>query len=454
MRRGWLWCGLLALLVGLLGCRAADPARQPRGAAPPAAEGAACIPYGALPAPVSPQDPVWGTPQPATPTPAPTCTPRPPSDAPGDPPPTPFPTPIDGVVRRAPAVSSAPQNLTLSPWDETLHHVASASHGAALTWQAGDGSHYLTLRGLYGLHTVAVQDVLGSNTPAAVSFSPAGRLYVAGGGAYAYSDDQGQTWTSGYAPSGTSAPHLLVQPDGYARLYWLSGDTLLTAAQQVDGRWDTPVPLAVGVTTYDAVRADAGRVTAAVIGEQVWLWHNDTLAAQLPLAATHAQLTSVAGVVTLGLGRHQAGNGAAWIVRSLDQGATWSDVCPVQSSAWPIGDVAAFPTTAGPYAVLWVWWQPLRDSSSPYIALSQVRFEDAGCAVVPGATEADGLIISGGRPPGLFVTRWQQLDFRLTADARFISYTGWGSSGARDLFTADLRPDGIFSGGGQDGVAP
>ena len=159
MRSGWMWLGLLVLLVGLGGCRPdADAASQTQASAPETGAGA-CIPYGALPAPLAPQDPVWGTPQPATPTPAPTCTPLPPSDEPGDPTPTLFPTPVDGVVRPAPAVSSAPQNFTLSPWDETLHRVANTPRGAALAWQSEDGSQHVTLRGLYGLHTLAVRDV-------------------------------------------------------------------------------------------------------------------------------------------------------------------------------------------------------------------------------------------------------------------------------------------------------
>lgn len=436
---------ICAILLFCGGCRA----QASHSVSFQSATGGACAPYGAQPAPVMPQDPVWGTPQPATPTPLPTCTPMPtPSNL--VPTATPFPTPIGGVVRGAPAVSTAPQNLTLSPWSEQLHRVAASATLAGLTWH-DQTTHYLTLRDVWGTRTQPVQAALGSNAATAVGFSPSGRLYLAGGGAYAYSDDNGATWSSGAAPVGGN-PHLVVQPDGYTRLFWVEGGTLLSAVQQVDGSWGWPWPLFGGAVDYDAVRVVDGVVVAASDGGQVLLWHNETLVAALPIGATSVRLTYVAGQVTLGVGQQQVGQGTAWLVRSLDQGYTWSSACLVQASAQPVGNVVGFPTAQGPYAALWSWWQlPPQAGHFPYIVVSQVRFEGDTCAVVPAATEADALTQAGFGPPGLFATRSRQTFFRLADSGGMLVYEGWDASGASDIFIADLNPQGIFSGGGEDG---
>ncbi len=439
-----LWLGLL-----LMSCAVNEPLSLPKAAG--------CRPYG-VPTPAF-QDPQFGTPAPAaTPDLRPVCTPiyRTPTPNPNLPPTV---TPMTSPAQAGPRVSTAPQNLTISPWNETVDQTAAAWDAGilAVTWH-DDRQAYLTWSTAGGTGSRALAELLGSGALAAVAVSPAGRIYLVGGGQWTYSDNSGATWQPARPAPNGAVLRAVIQSDGFLRLFWLDGQQLQTAVQQSDGTWNGTLTLRDGVQSYDAIRAGDGLVVAAAGGQvTVWRFPEGIVTANLGDGLTHVHLTGRQGEVLLGLGRAVAGQGAAYVARSTDGGRSWPEFCQVQASAQPIGDVAAFPTAQGPYAVLWSWQPPAGEhvGAFPYIALSQLRFPS--CSVSPEVGAVDGLAQAGGGPPGLLSLAARQTRFQLAADDRgiFLAFEGLSANGQADIYTVVLSPDRVFSGislgGGQAG---
>lgn len=463
---------VLLLFSALAGCtQRREPALLTH--AQPTPYAGVCHPYGSSAPPAPILDPLLGgTPCPtSTPDLAPTCTPFPTSRSPF-PTVTPWPTLPGRHAERPPlVVSSAPQNLSLSAWDELLDRVAVAGNVSAVTWHGADPNlgALVTLRTPWGSRTLRVREILGVDGVAGVAISPGGRIHLVAGGRYVYSDDDGSTWSAPTSAPAGDDPHLVVEPSGYARLFYISGGTLHTSLQQPNGAWGTPVALLSGVRDYDAVRVQDGVVVAATNGDTVlYRFPDGGVVATFGQNATRVRLTYRRGEVMVGLGRGggmrlgqcAGGDGAAFVSRSRDDGQTWDGLCMIQATAHPVGDVAAFPTAQGPYAVLWSWCQPARPGVGPfpYIVLSALRWTEMGCAVVPGDHDADyltamggsehtprgdALVAAAGGPPGLFVSHVRQEYFRLaiSGEVAVLAFEGLG-----DVFVADVSPDGIFSG--------
>ena len=396
-----------------------------------------CIPYGMrMPKPVV-FDPSFD--QPSTPktetTLLPTCKPAAPIPSPT---PGPAPTPMPSRIAprgQGPAVrvSSEPRNVTLSPWSESLGRVAAGPRVTAVTWD-----QWITLFTGSGTKSMKTSDVLGVSTRAGVGVSPQGRIHVAGGGRYAYSDDDGVTWSSSSASPVGGDPFVVVEPDGCARAFWQAGD-LWSAKQRFDGGWEAPVSLGGSGGDYDAVRTEDAVVVLTASGS-VWRVPGDGMVATLR-DAERVDLNYVHGELLAGLackGRK------AVIARSLDGGHTWSE-CLVQRTREHVRDVAAVPTTQGPYAVLWV-----RDNNHfPTVMLSKAHWKASQvCGVWPEVQQVDQLEVPYIGSPRLFGVACPQTSFRVDTyeGMVFMAFTCVDDADETDIFVVELSADGFFSG--------
>jgi hypothetical protein len=395
-----------------------------------------CIPYGAS-TPVPPVlDPAYD--QTAVPTspaaPLPTCTPEDdePMDTPG-PSPTPLPTRVaDRGGGPAVRVSSSPQNITLSPYDENLGRVAAGPRIRVVSW---DNS--LTLFTGGGGKAMKVSEILGVSTRAGVGVSPQGRIHVVGGGRYSYSDDGGVTWAAPMASPAGSDPFVVVGPDGYARAFW-KGAGLQTAKQRSDGTWEAPTNLGSSGGDYDAVRTEDAVVAIAASGA-VHRFPGGRVATIG--SADRVDLIYNQGELLAGLAR---GGDKAVVVRSLDGGYTWSE-CLVQQTGAAVRDVAAVPTTQGPYAVLWI----RGDGYFPSVMLSKAHWKAGeACGTWPETHQVDQLEVPYIGAPRLFSVACPQTHFRVDAYGRMVlmAFTCIDDGGKSDIFVADLSTDGFFSG--------
>ena len=398
----------------------------------------------------------------ATPTPTPeqstlpTCTP-PPTISPPGPTPTPFPTyPASSGLTGA----SAPINVSISPWNETYQSVAWQPGIAAATWADARDADYLTILTPHGVRTIKGDNRLGDNRPLAVAISPMGRVHLATAGSYAYSDDQGQSWSEVAPLPPGDIPHLVVEQSGYVRYFFVGAQGLMTSLQQADGSWSGPESILHDPHAYDAVPSQTGVIVAALNSSGLYLYR---LPEPGPVAFIggnyqRVQLTYRRGVVVAGLNENADFYGGAFAVRSLDDGYTWSDRCKIQTSGAPIESVAAFPTAQGDYVALWTWWQPAGLMSyQPFVVVSQVKWlEGEACVPIwPGAGQADLLTQQGGGPPGMFFSRSGQVNFKVAVGEgggvmALECYTPKGvnewADGTTDFCLAHLNPDGFLSG--------
>lgn len=435
----------LALSVPLAAGCAASPGTAPGSA--PASLGAApngqpCRVSGATQS-TAILDPIYGTtatPAPAG-TPLPTCTPW--VTVTPSPGPTPTALPTHVAVRGGgPAirVSSAPQNLTLSPRDESLGRVALGPAMAAVSWDRS-----LTVLSGSGTRTIPVSDVLGADASAGVAVSPRGRIHVIGGGRYAYSDDGGGSWSPPVSAPARGEAHLVVDSDGCARAFWRTDGAIRTAKQELDGSWGEETWLGVG-GDYDAVRTEEGIVALTTSpgavhrfpgGWTATLGH----ASRVDLHYGHGEL--VAGMAR--------GGDRAVIARSLDGGLTWTE-CLVQRVAGTVRDVAVVPTEQGPYAALWI----LDDGDFPSVILSRVHWKvGVQCGVWPEPGQVDELerapFIAA---PRLFGIGCAQTSFRVASQAgsALMAFTCLDDGGSADIFVSRLSASGFFSGPAQGGA--
>jgi len=435
--------GLVALGAGLggtTGCLEADAAMGAMAAAEAEAESydGPCIPYGMEPDDSSVLDPAFHwTPTPTPETlaaPLPTCTPGPPPPAntPG-----PSPTPIATSVSArgggpAVRVSSSPQNITLSPYNETLGRVAMAPRIRAVTWDQS-----ITFFTGGGAKAVNTSEVLGASTKAGVGISPRGRIHVVGGGRYSYSDDGGVTWAEPSASPVGDDPFVVVGPDGYAWALWDSGG-LRASRQRTDGDWDAPISLGASGGDYDAVRTDDAVVVMTAAGHVHRLPGGPAGSVG---AATRVDLIYGDGELIAGLARD---GGRAVIARSLDGGHSWSE-CLVQKTNASVRDVAAVPTTQGPYAVVWV----RADGNFPSVMLSKAHWMSGeACGVWPETHQVDQLEVPYVGAPRMFDVACPQTSFRVDSDGRmvFMAFSCIDDGGASDIFVATMSSDGFFSG--------
>jgi hypothetical protein len=394
-----------------------------------------CIPYGEATAVPAVLDPSYDrTPLPTSPaTPLPTCTPglALPTNRPG-PTPTLLPTRVT-AKGSGPAVrvSSSPRNITLSPYQESLGRVSAGPRTRIVTWDES-----ITLFTGSGAKAVQTSEILGVGTRAGVGVSPQGRIHVVGAGRYSYSDDGGVTWAPATASPVGDDPFVVVGPDGYARAFWAS-DVLWTAKQRPDGTWGAPVSLGGSGGDYDAARTEDAVVVIAASGAV----HRFPGGRVATLGTSQrVDLIYGSGELLAGLAR---GNEAV-IARSLDSGLTWSE-CLVQKTNASVGDVAAVPTTQGPYAVLWV----RSDSYFPSVILSRAHWKPGeACGVWPEVQQVDQLEVPYIGAPRLFDVACPQTRFRVDAFGGmvFMGFSCIDDGGAADVFVAEMSVDGFFSG--------
>ena len=434
---------LLAALTLLSACQDGDPST--------------CAPYGSI-APTAPAhmiDPPLG----ASPTPTQAASPTPPPPTCTPPWPTWTPRPAPAYARAPIEIATAPQNLTFSPGSEALGDVALSSRAIAATWRRGDES-YLSVRTALGWRTLSAPPGVGGEL--AVAISPIGRTHVLGAnGAYAYSDDDGQTWSSPVpaTPAG-HAPRLHLQPDGFVRAFTLADGTLYTAQQKVE-RWSPPQAFAGGVRSYDVTlyrdgASDEGRDLVAVAGDGgARLYRDDELLASWPAAGiTFISVTARDGHTVVGMGwDYQAA--VAW---QNEAGGDWR-ICTLQEITVPEWTSAGKAKIGQVYGVaawrqeqivaLWTWSQPGHENRGDffYIVISHTR--DDACDPYPALHDAQNLYPQFGGPPGLFATLSPQAAFRLAlrGERGMVAFAGLQWNGRRDIYVAEFHPDTILSAG-------
>lgn len=447
-RASWATVCYVALLAGIcLGsttsCTGGEPSPPLVAAGAQEASGKGydgpCIPYGMEPKGSTVLDPALGrTPAPASdwsPTPLPTCTPgrTTPTITPG-PSPTPLPTSVSakggGPALR---VSSSPQNITLSPYSEDLGRVAAAPRMRAVTWD-----HFITIFTGGGTKSVSTEEVLGVKIRAGVGISPHLRIHVAGGGRYSYSDDGGVSWAAPSSSPVGKDPFVVVGPDGYAWALWDNGDLLRASHQRSNSDWEAPISLGPSGGDYDAVRTDNAVVVISAAG-QVHRLPGGPVASLA--AANRVDLVYGKGELIAGLAR---ADGRAVIARSLDGGHSWSE-CLVQNTRTAVLDVAAVPTTQGPYAVVWA-----RDSNYfPSVMLSKAHWiPGQACGVWPEQNQVDQLEVPFIGAPRMFDLACPQKHFRVDSAGRIVTmaFSCIDDSGAPDIFVTTMSTDGFFSG--------
>ncbi len=403
-----------------------------------------CLPYNSKIASNYVFDPVIGATPIATtspPLPLPTCTPHG-----GTPFATTTPRPLTGQDRNPNRsvigqVTSRPHNLTVSPWSEDLDRVAASTDGNlfAITWHGNQS--FLTRITPTGTETKSINIILGNGEQAGVAISSAGRLHLYAGGSYAYSDDAGITWSNPVSAPNGDFPHIVVDHLGFPHLFWISGGSLNTTHQSWDGSWEGTINL--GPTgDYDAVAVEDSIV--------VILSGNSSRIVQIP-GGTRAILPGAAYVSLIHrLGETVAGLGdehTATIARSLDGGVSWSAPCLVQESIYRIKNVAGFATKSGPYAVFYAW----RGENFPIISLSTVYWHSGQpCYPTPAIGQPDFLVVVRWQngPPGLFMMRAPQTEFRLHANGEraAIGFTAVTDDKIPDVWWSEVFPDNVFSG--------
>jgi hypothetical protein len=334
-------------------------------------------------------------------------------------------------------ISSAPQNITLSPQNENVVRVAIGAGKRAVTWDQS-----LTLFTGAGAKTMQVSEVLGVSTRAGVAISPRGRVHVIGGGRYSYSDDGGVTWADPVTAPAGSDPLLIVGLDGCVRAFWKAGGTVQTAKQRVDRTWSTSISLGAG-GDYDAVRTEDSIVALTSSPAVVYRFSGESSGRIASLgAADRVDLHYGSGELLAGMVR---GGNKAVIARSFDGGSSWAE-CLVQRVGDSVRDVAVVPTEQGPYAVLWI----LDDGYFPSVLLSKAHWKPGeACGVWPELGQVDALGNAAFvDAPRLFAIGCPQISFRTASEvgAVFMAFTCVDDSGASDVFVSEMATSGFFSG--------
>lgn len=435
MRRRLVCLGLSGLFV--TGCAAPLGYTQllPAQTSSPALDGGSCRAHGAPTAVIL--DPVYGSTATAPPpgSPVPTCTAAPTATSLPGPTSTPLPTRVGAHGGRpAVTISSAPQNLTLSPGAERLGRVAVGAAVGAVSWDQS-----LTLLMVSGAKTVSSRAILGVEAGLGAAVSPRGRIHVLGGRRYTYSDDGGASWAPAAVAPAEGDVHLVVEADGRARAFWSAAGVVRTAKQRLDETWSAQTSLGAA-GDFDAVRA-GDRVVALTSSPAVVHGFPGGVLSTMGVAR-RVDLQYRDGELLAGLVR---GGDQAVIARSLDGGLRWSE-CLVQRVEGAVRDVTAIPTEQGPYAVLWV----LDDGAFPSIVLSRVHWKRGErCGVWPELGRVDALERAPFiHSPRLFAIGCPQTHFRVASlgGSSLMAFTCLDAGGAPDILVSRMMSSGFFSG--------